>query len=72
MDFKEIKCLLKWWVKHEAMFSTIGFLAYETQKIIGSQIEIDFFFSMDTYKVEMLFIIRNFKKTDICEQKLAK
>ncbi len=44
MDFKEIKCLFKWWVKHEAIFSTIGFLACQTLKIIGTQIEIDFLF----------------------------
>jgi hypothetical protein len=27
LDVKNIKCLLQWWQKHEAMFPTIGFLA---------------------------------------------
>jgi hypothetical protein len=53
MDSKEIKCPFKWWVKHEAIFCTIGFLAFQTLRIIGSQIEIEFFFvfSKDTCNV---------------------
>jgi hypothetical protein len=27
LDVEEIRCPLLWWEKHEAMFSTIGFLA---------------------------------------------
>jgi hypothetical protein len=25
VDFKEIKCLLEWWAKHETMFITVDF-----------------------------------------------
>jgi len=28
LDVKNIKCLLQWWDKHEAMFLTIGFLIH--------------------------------------------
>jgi hypothetical protein len=39
MNPKDIKCLLRWWGKHEAMFPTIGLLARQILGIVGSQIE---------------------------------
>ncbi len=39
MDPKEIKCPLQWWQKHESTFPTIGFLAQQILRIVGSQIE---------------------------------
>jgi len=39
LDVKDIKCLLQWWQKHEAMFPIVGFLAQQILGIIGSQIE---------------------------------
>ncbi len=41
MDPKDIKCLLQWWKKYEAMFPIIGFLAHQILSIIVSQIEIE-------------------------------
>jgi len=46
MDFKDIKCLLQWWGKHEAMFSTVGFLPCQILSIVGSQIETKIIFSL--------------------------
>jgi hypothetical protein len=43
---KEIKCLLQWWAKHEALFPTIGFLVYQILGISWSQIEIKRIFSL--------------------------
>jgi hypothetical protein len=39
LDVKDIKCLLQWWQKHEAMFPIVGFLAQQILGIVGSQIE---------------------------------
>ncbi len=39
MDVTRIKCLLRWWEKHGAIFFTIAFLAFEILHIIGSQME---------------------------------
>jgi len=44
MDAKNIICPFEWLEKHESMFPTVGFLAYQIFKIVGSQIEINFFF----------------------------
>jgi hypothetical protein len=46
VDVKEIKCPLQWWEKHEAMFPTFGFIAYQIIRIVGSQIEIEIIFSL--------------------------
>jgi hypothetical protein len=35
LDVKEIKCPLLWWEKLEAMFLTIGFLAWQILGIVG-------------------------------------
>jgi hypothetical protein len=43
VDVKNIKCLLQWWEKYESMFPTIGFYARQISKVVGSQIETDFF-----------------------------
>jgi hypothetical protein len=61
MDLKNIKSLFQWWGKYEAMFPTIGFLAYQILNIVGSQIETEriFFLSGHTYKLkEMSFTIK--------------
>jgi len=39
INLKDIKCLLQWWGKHEAMFSIVGFLPCQILSIVGSQIE---------------------------------
>jgi hypothetical protein len=39
VNSKEFKCPHQWWAKHEAMFFTVGFLAYQILGIVGSQIE---------------------------------
>ncbi len=46
VDVKEIKCPLKWWVKHESLFPTMAFLAHQFFGTIGSQIETERFFSL--------------------------
>jgi hypothetical protein len=46
MDVEEIKCSLKWWVKHESLFPTMAFLAHQIFCIIGSQIETKIFLSL--------------------------
>jgi len=46
IDPKDIKCPLQWWGKHEAMFPIVGFLSYQISSIVGSQIEIERFFSL--------------------------
>jgi hypothetical protein len=46
VDVKDIKCPLQWWEKHENMFLTISFCAKQILGIVGSQIEIEFFFSL--------------------------
>jgi hypothetical protein len=67
VDFKEIKCFLQWWTKHETMFPTIGFLVCQIFRIVGSQIEIKRIFS---YKLEeMSLTIKKFRKIDIGKQK---
>ncbi len=45
MDPKDIKCP-QWWGKHESMFLTIGFWACQILGVVGSQIEIERFFSL--------------------------
>jgi hypothetical protein len=44
LDVKDIKCLVQWWQKHEAMFPTIRFLAQQILGIVGSQIKIEMIF----------------------------
>jgi hypothetical protein len=39
VDMKHIKNPIQWWEKHESKFPTIGSLAKQILKIIGSQIE---------------------------------
>jgi hypothetical protein len=46
MNAKNIKCPFEWWEKHESMFPTVGFLAYQIKKIVGSQIEIKKIYSL--------------------------
>jgi hypothetical protein len=46
MDLKDIKCLLQWWGKHEAMFFIVGFLPCQILSIVGSQIETKRIFSL--------------------------
>jgi hypothetical protein len=46
MNPKDIKCPFQWWRKHETTFLTIGFLAHQILNIVGSQIELNFFFSL--------------------------
>jgi hypothetical protein len=46
VDPKEIKCPLQWWLKHESMFPTVGFLAQQISGIVGSQIETKNIFSL--------------------------
>jgi hypothetical protein len=36
VDVKEVKCPLKWWVKHESLFPTMAFLAHQIFGIVGS------------------------------------
>jgi len=74
VDSKGIKCFFQWWAKHETIFPIIVFLACQILRIVESKIHTKFFFfNKDTYKLEkMLFIIKNFREIDICEQKLAK
>jgi hypothetical protein len=44
VDVKNIKNPLQGWEKHESRFSTIGFLAKQNFKILGSQIETECIF----------------------------
>jgi hypothetical protein len=44
VNIKNIKCPLQWWEKYETMFPTIGFFARQVLSIVGSQIEVEFFF----------------------------
>jgi hypothetical protein len=46
LDVKDIKCPFQWWLKHEAIFLTIGFLAQQILGIVGSQIETSKIFSL--------------------------
>jgi len=46
IDPKEIKCPFQWWGKDEAMFPIVCFLACQILGIVGSQIEIERFFSL--------------------------
>jgi hypothetical protein len=46
IDPKEIKSPFQWWGKDEAMFPIVCFLAYQILGIVGSQIEIERFFSL--------------------------
>jgi len=46
LDVKDIKCLLEWWQKHEAMFLIVRFLAQHSLGIVGSQIEIEMIFNL--------------------------
>lgn len=74
VDSKEIKCPFQWWAKHEAIFPILDLLVGEILKIVGSQIEIEKnLFTWDTYKLEKAsFTIKNFRKINICEQKMIK
>jgi len=36
VNFKEIKCPLEWWAKHESLFPIMAFLAHQILGIIGS------------------------------------
>jgi hypothetical protein len=45
MDVKNIKCLLKWWAKHESLFPIVAFLAHQILGIVGFQIKIERIFS---------------------------
>jgi hypothetical protein len=62
--------------KHGIIFLILDlFLAYQSLRIVGSQIEIKmiFFFSRHTYKPkEMLLTIRQFREINFSEQKLTK
>jgi hypothetical protein len=63
VDPKDIKCLLQWWGKHEAMFPTIGFLARQILSIVGSQIETKrFFFLKWAYLQILRDVVYNKKK----------
>jgi len=46
MVVKDIKCCLEWWAKHEFLFPTVAFLARQILDIVGSWIEIEFFFTL--------------------------
>jgi len=46
VDAKDIKGPLKWWRKHNTMFSTIGFLISQILEIIDFQIETKRIFSL--------------------------
>jgi hypothetical protein len=43
---KEIKCPLEWWVKHESLFSKVGFLFMQILNRLGSEIETKRIFSL--------------------------
>jgi hypothetical protein len=45
-QWKDIKCFLEWWRKHETILSTIDFLIKQILGNIGSQMEIEEFFSL--------------------------
>jgi hypothetical protein len=73
VDPKDIKCPLQWWGKHEAMFLTIDFLAYQILSISGSQIETKRIFSLVGIYINLRrCIVRKLRTNDFCEQKLAK
>jgi hypothetical protein len=42
VDVKDIKCPLKWWVKHESL----AIFAHQIFNIMGFQIESEFMFSL--------------------------
>jgi hypothetical protein len=65
VDVKEIKCPLKWWVKHESLFPTMAFLAHQIFGIVGSQIEIERFFSL-------VRILRNLRRRHLQSDNLDK
>jgi len=46
VDAIDFKCYFQWWEKHESMFLTFGFLAYQILSIVGSQIETKRIFSL--------------------------
>jgi hypothetical protein len=39
LDVKDIKCLVQWWQKHEAMFLIVGFLTQIFLSVVGFQTE---------------------------------
>ncbi len=49
LDVKDIKCLLQWWQKYEAMFPIVGFLARQILGVVEFQIEIKRNFSWLEY-----------------------
>jgi hypothetical protein len=46
VDVKQIKCPLKWWVKHKFLFPIVAFLAPQILGIVGSKIETKIIFSL--------------------------
>ncbi len=74
MDPKDIKCLLQWWRKYEAMYPMVGFLAHQILSITGSQIEIEKKKSLAGIFTprKMSFTNIQLRLIDFCEQKLAK
>jgi hypothetical protein len=46
MNVKETTCPFKWWEKHEIMFPIVGFHVQQILRIVGSQIETEFFSSL--------------------------
>ncbi len=46
LDVKDIKCPFQWWQKHDAMFLTFGFLAWQFFGIVESQIETERIFPL--------------------------
>jgi hypothetical protein len=59
VDSKDIKCSFQRWANHETMFGIVVFLVRQILGIVESQIEIEriFFFSKDSYKLEMMSFI---------------
>ncbi len=71
-DAKDISCLFRWLGKHESLFPTIVFMTQIFFRIVGSQIEIENFFSLvkilknlrrctlQTYILDkLIFLIKN-------------
>jgi hypothetical protein len=65
LDVKDMKCPFQWWQKHEAMFPTIGFFAWQILGIVGSQIETERIFSL-------FGILTNLKKMSLQTKNLEK
>ncbi len=65
LNVKDTKCPPQQWQKHEAMFSTIGFLAQQILGIVGSQIETKRIFTLTR-------IFTNLKRCRLQLEKLTK